>query len=144
MPSKSSTKHNSILQVSTLQGALALADVTVSTASTGSQAGDITVAAPITWSNNSALTLSAFRNIAVNANITNTASFDIPQNNVNQNVAFNNVPIAVDSTSEALPTGCGTNNPEPGGLYNCPVGLGITKHTIGSPREIQMSLHLDF
>ena len=32
----------------------------------------------------------------------------------------------------------------PGGLYNCPVGLGITKHTIGSPRQIQMSLHLDF
>jgi hypothetical protein len=77
-------------------------------------------------------------------NITNTASFDIPQNNVNQNQAFNNEPFAVDSTSAALPTGCGTNNPEPGGLYNCPVGLGITKHTIGSPREIQMSLHLDF
>ena len=34
--------------------------------------------------------------------------------------------------------------PCPGGLYNCPSGLGITKHTIGSPRQIQMSLHLDF
>ena len=77
-------------------------------------------------------------------NITNTTSFDIPQNNVNQNYAFNNVPVAVDSTAEALPTGCGTNNPLPGGLYNCPAGLGITKHTIGSPRQIQMSLHLDF
>ncbi|MGO8760225.1 MAG: carboxypeptidase regulatory-like domain-containing protein [Terracidiphilus sp.] len=77
-------------------------------------------------------------------NITNTTSFDIPQNNVNQNYAFNNVPVAVSTTSEALPTGCGTNNPLPGGLYNCPAGLGITKHTIGSPRQIQMSLHLDF
>jgi hypothetical protein len=30
------------------------------------------------------------------------------------------------------------------GFYNCPAGLGITKHTIGAPRQIQMSLHLDF
>jgi len=26
-------------------------------------------------------------------NLTNTTSFDIPQNNVNQNQAFNNVPV---------------------------------------------------
>ena len=77
-------------------------------------------------------------------NLTNTTSFDIPQNNVNQNYAFNNVPVAVGSTSAALPTGCGTTNPQPGGLYNCPAGLGITKHAIGSPRQIQMSLRLDF
>ena len=77
-------------------------------------------------------------------NVTNTSSFDIPQNNVNQNYAFNNVPIYVGSTSEALPSGCSTTTPAPGGLYNCPVGLGIVKHTIGSPRQIQMSLHLSF
>ncbi len=77
-------------------------------------------------------------------NITNTASFDIPQNNVNQNQLFNNVPFEVGSTAEALPTGCGTTSPSTGGLYNCPAGLGITKHTIGSARQIQMSLHLDF
>jgi len=77
-------------------------------------------------------------------NITNTASFDIPQNNVNQNQAFNNEPFAVASTATALPTGCNTTTPMTGGLYNCPAGLGITKHTIGSPRQIQMSLHLDF
>jgi hypothetical protein len=77
-------------------------------------------------------------------NLTNTASFDIPQNNVNQNQGFNNEPFAVSSTSAALPTGCGTTNPLAGGLYNCPASLGITKHTIGSPRQIQMSLHLDF
>jgi hypothetical protein len=59
-------------------------------------------------------------------NVTNTASFDIPQNNVNQNFAFNNVPIGGDS------------------LYNPPAGLGIVKHTIGSPRQIQMSLHINF
>jgi Carboxypeptidase regulatory-like domain len=77
-------------------------------------------------------------------NLTNTSSFDIPQNNVNQNFAFNNVPVAVSSTSAALASGCGTPSAAPGGLYNCPAGLGITKHTIGSPRQIQMSLHLNF
>ena len=77
-------------------------------------------------------------------NLTNTSSFDIPQNNVNQNQAFNNEPFAVSSTTAALPTGCGTTNALSGGLYNCPSGLGITKHTIGSPRQIQMSLHLNF
>jgi hypothetical protein len=77
-------------------------------------------------------------------NLTNTTSFDIPQNNVNQNQAFNNVPFAVGSTAAAQPTGCGTSAAAPGGLYNCPAGLGIVKHTIGSPRQIQMSLHLTF
>lgn len=76
-------------------------------------------------------------------NITNTASFDIPQNNVNQNVAFNNVPVG---GTTPLPTNDCANDPHGvnTGFYNCPVGLGITKHTIGSPRQIQMSLHLDF
>ena len=77
-------------------------------------------------------------------NLTNTSSFDVPQNNVNENQNFNNVPNYVSSTAAALPTGCGTTNPQVGGLYNCPSGLGIVKHTIGSPRQIQMSLHLNF
>ncbi|HVN92397.1 MAG TPA: TonB-dependent receptor [Terracidiphilus sp.] len=59
-------------------------------------------------------------------NVTNTASFDIPQNNVNQNAGFNNVPVGGDT------------------LYNPPAGLGIVKHTIGAPRQIQMSLDLSF
>ena len=81
-------------------------------------------------------------------NLTNTTSFDIPQNNVNQNQAFNNVPTAVgpgDATRRCPPT---TARPihmaANTGFYNCPAGLGITKHAIGSPRQIQMSLHLDF
>jgi hypothetical protein len=76
-------------------------------------------------------------------NVTNTASFDIPQNNVNQNQLFNNVPTGGTAPSPsnncaADPHGLNT------GFYNCPAGLGITKHTIGAPRQIQMSLHLDF
>jgi len=59
-------------------------------------------------------------------NVTNTTSLDIPVDNVSQNQAFNNEPVA------------GT------GLYNPPAGLGIAKHAIGSPRQIQMSLSLLF
>ena len=84
-------------------------------------------------------------------NLTNTTSFDIPQNNVNQNQAFNNVPDAIGSggggyPSQAAPTNNCQTNPygANNGFYNCPAGLGITKHTIGSSRQIQMSLHLDF
>jgi hypothetical protein len=84
-------------------------------------------------------------------NLTNTTSFDIPQNNVNQNQAFNNVPDAIGSgsggyPSQAAPTNNCQTNPygANNGFFNCPAGLGITKHTIGSARQIQMALHLDF
>ncbi len=83
-------------------------------------------------------------------NLTNTTSFDLPQNNVNQNQAFNNVPYLIGSSpfapTQAAPTNNCQTNPYGAntGFFNCPAGLGITKHTIGSPRQIQMSLHLDF
>ena len=74
-------------------------------------------------------------------NLTNTTSFDIPGNEVFQNENFNNFP-AVGTT--ALPTGCNsTGNPTPS-FYNCPAGLGFVTHTIGGPRQIQMSLQLTF
>jgi hypothetical protein len=76
-------------------------------------------------------------------NLTNTSSFDIPQDNVNQNQAFNNVPTlgtAASPTNNCQTNASGSNS----GFYNCPAGLGITKHTIGGPRQIQMSLHFDF
>ncbi len=61
-------------------------------------------------------------------NVTNTPSFDIPIDNVSQNLAFNDFPLY------------GTN------LYSSPTlsGLGIVNKTIGSPRQIQMSLRLVF
>jgi hypothetical protein len=61
-------------------------------------------------------------------NVTNTASFDIPVNNVSQNINFNDFPVY------------GSN------LYVSPTlsGLGIVNKTIGSPRQIQMSLRLTF
>jgi len=65
-------------------------------------------------------------------NLTNTTSFDIPGNDVSQNAFYNAFPQSGQPVSG------------PGGLYSQPAGLGIVTHTIGSPRQIQMSLHLNF
>jgi Carboxypeptidase regulatory-like domain/TonB dependent receptor len=71
-------------------------------------------------------------------NLTNTASFDVPGNEVSQNENYNGFPIA---GTPVLPTSCDASN---AGFYNCPAGLGIVTHTIGSNRQIQMSLQLTF
>ena len=62
-------------------------------------------------------------------NLTNTASFDLPGNQVSQNAGYDAFPVS------------GT---PPSSFYSAPAGLGIVTHTIGSPRQIQMSLHFDF
>jgi hypothetical protein len=62
-------------------------------------------------------------------NLTNTPSFDVPGNEVSQNQYYNGFPDGTLSPSE---------------FYNAPGGLGIVTHTIGSPRQIQMSLRFDF
>ncbi|MFK4874104.1 MBG domain-containing protein, partial [Novosphingobium sp. ZW T3_23] len=64
------TADDSVINASTLQNALTLANVTVSTGTGGAQAGNITVAAPLTWSSGSTLTLDAANAIAINAPIT--------------------------------------------------------------------------
>jgi hypothetical protein len=77
-------------------------------------------------------------------NLTNTTSFDIPGNEVSQNENYNSFPSAVgspDGPTQVLPTSCGSSNT---GFYNCPNGIGVVTHTIGSPRQIQMSLGLTF
>jgi len=80
-------------------------------------------------------------------NLTNTTSFDVPGNEVSQNQNYNSFPSALPSGVSPLPTGCGTNNtnsPGPGDLYYCAAGLGVVQHTIGAPRQIQMSLAFNF
>jgi hypothetical protein len=80
-------------------------------------------------------------------NVTNHPSFDIPINNIDQNVAFNPFPVAQPpygtSTTPTLASGCSGSNPQ-NGFYVCPAGLGQVVKTIGSPRQIQMSLSLMF
>ena len=76
-------------------------------------------------------------------NVTNTASFDIPGNEVSQNQDYNAFP----TTGQAvLPGACSATGAGSvgGSFYNCPGGLGIVTHTIGSPRQIQMSLGVTF
>ena len=62
-------------------------------------------------------------------NLTNTASFDIPIDDVSQNEFYNQFPVV------------GT---PPSSFYNPPSGLGIVNKTISMPRQIQMTLSLTF
>ena len=73
-------------------------------------------------------------------NLTNHPSFDVPIDNVSQNLAFSSFPV---QGSQVLPTGCNGNSPNEG-FYFCPTGLGQTVHVIGSSRQVQMSLSLQF
>jgi len=68
-------------------------------------------------------------------NVTNTTSFDIPIDNISQNVNFNDFPTAGTPVQNA-----------PGSLYSSPLtlGLGVTNKAISAPRQIQMSLSFSF
>jgi hypothetical protein len=72
-------------------------------------------------------------------NLTNHPSFDIPIDNVSQNLVFNPTPLV---GTPPLPNSC--PSPTNGSFYACPTGLGQVTKTIGSAREIQMSLGLSF
>ena len=75
-------------------------------------------------------------------NLTNTTSFDIPGNEVSQNQFYNAFPAA---GTTPMPANCQPNGSQSNtSFYACPSGLGIVTHTIGSPRQVQMSLRLDF
>jgi hypothetical protein len=75
-------------------------------------------------------------------NLTNTTSFDIPGNQVSQNAGYNNYPEPGQPATGAPCPPNSTTCISP--LYSAPGGLGIVSHIIGSPRQIQMSLHFDF
>jgi hypothetical protein len=71
-------------------------------------------------------------------NIFNHPSFDIPSNNVDFNPFFGNPPIyGFPGFPACVPST---------GAYTCPPtgNLGTLQHTIGSPRFVQMALHLTF
>lgn len=77
-------------------------------------------------------------------NVFNHPSFDTPNNNVDFNPFFGNPPIYGNfpNTNATFITPCDPTT----GAYACPPGgrLGQIRHTIGSPRFIQMALHLNF
>ncbi|MBV9888031.1 MAG: TonB-dependent receptor [Acidobacteria bacterium] len=74
-------------------------------------------------------------------NIFNHPSFDTPNNNVEFNPFFANPP----QYSAPFPVNGQTNCAAPD-AYVCPPSgkLGVIQHTIGSPRFLQMALHLTF
>jgi hypothetical protein len=67
-------------------------------------------------------------------NLTNHASFDIPNAEVTQNSGY-------DPTAEADQPVYGSGFPA---FYTPPSNVGYVQHTIGAPRQIQMSLALKF
>ena len=73
-------------------------------------------------------------------NLTNTASFDVPIDDITQNAGYDDFPV-VGTT--VLPAGCGTAN-STNNFYSCGVGLGAVNKTIGHPRQIQMTLRVIF
>ena len=75
-------------------------------------------------------------------NLTNTSSFDVPGNEISQNAGYNAFP---EAGTTVMPTGCSSNGSQSNqSFYACPAGLGIVTHTIGAPRQVQMSLRFDF
>jgi hypothetical protein len=78
-------------------------------------------------------------------NLTNTPSFDIPIDNVTQNLAFSAYPVAGLCPSPTISVPNCTNADNFGSpFFNSPGGLGQVTKTIGSSRQIQMSLSLSF
>jgi carboxypeptidase family protein/TonB-dependent receptor-like protein len=78
-------------------------------------------------------------------NLTNHPSFDIPIDNVSQNLFFSQVPYK-GTPAVPSPATCAASGNFVGSsyFYQCPTGLGQVVHTIGSARQIQMSLSLAF
>jgi hypothetical protein len=81
-------------------------------------------------------------------NILNHPSFDTPNNNVEFNPFFADPPqYNYDKTKGFVPFPMPAHNPCVGtdGYVCPPIGqLGVIQHTIGSPRFLQMALHLSF
>jgi hypothetical protein len=80
-------------------------------------------------------------------NVFNTPSFDVPIDDVTQNQYYNGFPFAqgfYTSPGPSIPCTAHPNNQANTGFYNCPNGLGNVNKTIGSARQIQMTLRLTF
>jgi len=79
-------------------------------------------------------------------NLTNHPSFDIPIDNIDQNLGFVPTPVT-GQPSVPSASACAANGGNPfvgNNFYQCPTGLGQVVHTIGGARQVQMSLSLSF
>jgi hypothetical protein len=71
-------------------------------------------------------------------NVTNTSSFDIPDVQTSQNAGYDPTPAADQPVNDGSPLSFYTS------VANNPGSLGVVQHTIGAPRQIQMSLRMLF
>jgi len=101
------TGNSSILSVSTLQSALATANVTVSTGASGVQNGDITVANAVSWSSGNTLALNAAGAVNVNAAITATNGGSLSM--TGSTISVTGASITLGGTLTATATASGTN-----------------------------------
>jgi hypothetical protein len=77
-------------------------------------------------------------------NVFNTPSFDVPIDDVTQNRYYNGFPVAGTTPLPTITCNSSPDNNANLGFYNCPQGLGNVNKTIGSARQIQMSLSVVF
>jgi hypothetical protein len=81
-------------------------------------------------------------------NLANHPSFDIPIDNVSQNLSFSPFPVQgtapVPTSASCAAGSSGGPFATPPNFYWCPTGLGQVTKTIGSSRQVQMSLSLTF
>lgn len=95
--------NDSVINVVTLQSALATANVTVSTGSSGSQAGNISLESALSWAANTTLTLQAAGNIYINKSLTATgASAGLVLQYAWNKDYFVNAPITLSGANSTL------------------------------------------
>jgi hypothetical protein len=76
-------------------------------------------------------------------NATNTPSFDVPNNSVSANSNYNNTPN-YDATQTVTANQQALYSINNNATIAAGQGLGVVQQTIGSPRNIQMSLHVNY
>jgi hypothetical protein len=77
-------------------------------------------------------------------NVTNTSSFDIPNNSIATGNGGNFAQVTYDSTMSTIANQQTVYSLQNNGQVSPGLGLGVVQQTIGSPRNIQMSLHVVF
>jgi len=122
----SPTGNSSILSVTTLQNALATANVTVNTGSSGAQAGDITVSNAVSWSSGNTLALTAAGAVNVNAAISATNGGSLSM--TGSTISVSATSITLDGTLTATATASGATTAV--SLSNATISVGSGASTI--------------
>jgi filamentous hemagglutinin family protein len=127
----SPTGNSSVLSVTTLQTALATANITVTTGSSGSQNGDITVANALTWVSGNSLTLNAAGAININAPITASNGGSLSLSGAT--ISVNSTAITLGGSLTANATASGTNTAITLSSATISVGSGVSTISATSP-----------